>query len=85
MDNDIDREMERRSNGFHVEEGRLLGARRAIVCDQCDEIGRSRVSLDLTIGSSALDDANSRVPTPDNLSRARLQFDVTSAAGGVAF
>lgn len=33
-----DREMERLSDGFHVEEGRLPGARHVIVCDVCDEI-----------------------------------------------
>ena len=32
------RELIRLSNGFHVEEGRLTGARHVIVCDVCDEI-----------------------------------------------
>lgn len=34
----INRELIRLSNGFHVEEGRLAGARHAIICDACDEI-----------------------------------------------
>jgi hypothetical protein len=32
------RELIRLSNGFHVEEGRLPGARHVIICDSCDEI-----------------------------------------------
>jgi hypothetical protein len=32
------RELVSLSNGFHVEEGRLPGARHVIICDACDEI-----------------------------------------------
>jgi len=32
------RELVRLSDGFHVEEGRLPGARHVIVCNECDEI-----------------------------------------------
>lgn len=33
-----DRELEKLSHGFHVEQGRLPGARHVIICDACDEI-----------------------------------------------
>jgi hypothetical protein len=32
------RELMRLSDGFHIEEGRLPGARHTIICDACDEI-----------------------------------------------
>lgn len=38
-----DRTLERLSPGFHVEEGRLPGARHVIICDVCDEIDPLRV------------------------------------------
>ncbi len=31
------------SDGFHVEEGRLPGARHVIICDVCDEIDPPKV------------------------------------------
>ena len=37
-DKDGARTLVRLSTGFHVEEGRLAGARHVIVCDVCDEI-----------------------------------------------
>jgi hypothetical protein len=37
-----DRVIVRLSNGFHVEEGRLPGARHVIICGQCDEIDPPR-------------------------------------------
>lgn len=33
-----DRRLVRLSSGFHVEDGRLAGARHVIICDVCDEI-----------------------------------------------
>ena len=33
-----DRELVRLSSGFHVEEGRLAGARHVIICNACDQI-----------------------------------------------
>jgi hypothetical protein len=42
-DNGKDRAMEHLSNGFHVEEGRLPGARHVIICDICDEIDPPKV------------------------------------------
>jgi hypothetical protein len=42
-----DRELARLTNGFHVEEGRLPGARHVIVCDHCDEIDPPRSSSPL--------------------------------------
>lgn len=38
-----ERALARLSKGFHVEEGRLAGARHVIVCDECDEIDPPRV------------------------------------------
>ena len=38
------REMVRLSGGFHVEAGRLPGARHVIICDVCDEIDPPRVT-----------------------------------------
>jgi hypothetical protein len=32
------RELIRLSSGFHVEEGRVTGAKHVIICDVCDEI-----------------------------------------------
>ena len=32
----------RLSKGFHVEEGRLSGARHVIICNECDEIDTLR-------------------------------------------
>lgn len=37
------RELVTLSEGFHVEEGRLPGARHVLVCDNCDEIDPPRV------------------------------------------
>jgi len=39
-----DRTLIRLSKGFHVEDGRLPGARHVIICDQCDEIDPPRVA-----------------------------------------
>lgn len=39
------RELVRLSKGFHVEEGRLPGARHVIICDQCEEIDPPRLVL----------------------------------------
>lgn len=36
------RELLRLSDGFHVEEGRLPGARHIIICSTCDEIDPPR-------------------------------------------
>ena len=36
------RELVSLSNGFHVEAGRLPGARHVIICDPCDEIDPDR-------------------------------------------
>jgi hypothetical protein len=41
-DDGANRELVRLSNGFHVEEGRLGGARHVIICDACDEIDPAR-------------------------------------------
>ncbi len=38
------RELVRLSSGFHVEEGRLPGARHVIVCNACDEIDPPRIA-----------------------------------------
>ena len=38
-----DRTLIRLSDGFHVEEGRISGARHVIVCNVCDEIDPLRV------------------------------------------
>jgi len=32
------------SDGFHVEEGRLPGAKHVIICDRCDEIDPPRIA-----------------------------------------
>ena len=40
-----DRILVRLSDGFHVEEGRLPGARRVIICDRCDEIDPVRLVI----------------------------------------
>ena len=37
------------TDGFHVEEGRLPGAKRVIICDKCDEIDPPRVSPKLAL------------------------------------
>jgi len=37
------RELIRLSGGFHVEEGRLAGARHVIICNACDEIDPPRM------------------------------------------
>ena len=37
-----ERELVSLSVGFHVEEGRLQGARHVIICDRCDEIDPPR-------------------------------------------
>jgi len=34
----------RLSKGFHVEEGRIPGAKHIMICDVCDEIDPSRIS-----------------------------------------
>ena len=39
-----DRVLVRLSEGFHVEEGRLPGARHVIICDVCDEIDPPRIA-----------------------------------------
>ena len=39
-----ERSLVRLSDGFHVEEGRLPGARHVIICDVCDEIDPPRIS-----------------------------------------
>jgi hypothetical protein len=41
---DAGRSLVRLSKGFHVEAGRLSGARHVIICDQCDEIDPPRVA-----------------------------------------
>ena len=38
-----ERELVRLSKGFHVEEGRLPGARYVIICTSCDEIDAPRL------------------------------------------
>ena len=40
------RVMIRLSDGFHVEEGRLAGAKHVIICNVCDEIDPPRVVTD---------------------------------------
>lgn len=37
------RELVRLSAGFHIEAGRLPGARHVIICDHCDEIDPPRI------------------------------------------
>jgi hypothetical protein len=31
------------ANGFHVEEGRIAGAKHVIICDACDEIDPANI------------------------------------------
>ena len=38
------RRLVRLSKGFHIEEGRLAGAKPVIICDVCDEIDPPRIS-----------------------------------------
>jgi transcription elongation factor Elf1 len=40
----VERGLVRLSNGFHVEVGRLPGAKHVIICDVCDEIDAPRIS-----------------------------------------
>lgn len=40
------REFIRLSDGFHIEEGRLPGARYVIICDLCDEIDPPKMVAD---------------------------------------
>ena len=43
------------SDGFHVEDGRLPGARHVIICDACDEIDPPRLALPNEDASHMLD------------------------------
>jgi hypothetical protein len=40
----VDRSLTRLSDGFHVEGGRLPGAKHVIICGTCDEIDAPRIS-----------------------------------------
>jgi hypothetical protein len=42
-DDGSERKLVRLSGGFHVEEGRVPGARHVIVCNTCDEIDPPRI------------------------------------------
>ena len=41
----VDRSVVTLSDGFHIEEGRLPGAKHVIICDKCDEIDPPRIIL----------------------------------------
>ena len=41
----VDRSLVQLSDGFHVEEGRLPGAKHVIICDACDEIDAPRIPV----------------------------------------
>ena len=39
----VARELVHLSDGFHVEEGRLAGAKHVIICNKCDEIDAPKI------------------------------------------